>query len=62
MRHGDGAVRRLGLDRAGRNSLGAVLSVLHKLEAANLAGVTDIAPAFASVAVFFESPSQLESG
>lgn len=44
------------------DSLGAVLSVLRKLEAANLPGVRDIAPAFASVAVFFESPEKYSSG
>lgn len=44
------------------DSLGAVLSVLRKLEAANLPGVSDIAPAFASVAVFFDSPEKFPSG
>lgn len=44
------------------DSLGAVLSALRKLEAAPLAGVTDIAPAFASVAVFFDSPGRLRPG
>ena len=44
------------------DSLGAVLTALRKLEAANIPGVTDIAPAFASVALFFESPEKLEAG
>lgn len=44
------------------DSLGAVLTTLHKLEAANLPGVSDIAPAFASVAVFFDSPAKLQAG
>ncbi|MGI8957385.1 MAG: 5-oxoprolinase subunit PxpB [Chthoniobacterales bacterium] len=44
------------------DSLGAVLKTLQKLEAASLPGVTEIAPAFASVAVFFESPGKLEAG
>ncbi len=44
------------------DSLGAVLSALHKLESARLAGVSDIAPAFASVAVFFDSPGHLQAG
>lgn len=44
------------------DSLGAVLKTLQKLEAASLPGVTEIAPAFASVAVFFESPKKLERG
>ena len=43
------------------DSLGAVLATTRKLEAANLPGVSDIAPAFASVAVFFESPEKLEA-
>ena len=38
------------------NSLGAVLATARKLEAANIPGVGEIAPAFASVAVFLESP------
>ncbi len=44
------------------DSLGAVLAALRKLEAAPLAGVSDIAPAFASVAVFFDSPGRLRAG
>lgn len=43
------------------DSLGEVLSALRKLEAASLPGVRDIAPAFASVAVFFDSPAHLQS-
>jgi KipI family sensor histidine kinase inhibitor len=39
-------------------SLGEVLAVLQKLEAADLPGVIEIAPAFASVAVFLESPER----
>lgn len=42
-----------------RDSLGAVLAAMRKLEAANIPGVSDIAPAFASVAVFLESPKNL---
>src|SRR4029434_10196266 len=42
------------------DSLGAVLATMRKLEAANISGVSDIAPAFASVALFLESPEQLE--
>lgn len=44
------------------DSLGAVLSALHKLEAAGLPGVSEIAPAFASVAVFFDSPGKVQAG
>lgn len=44
------------------DSLGAVLALLRKLEAAHLPGVRDIAPAFASVAVFFDSPCKLAAG
>ncbi len=43
------------------NSLGTVLTALHKLEAASLHGVQEIAPAFASVAVFFDSPDALQA-
>jgi len=43
------------------DSLGDVLSMVRKLEAANISGVSDIAPAFASVALFLESPEQLKS-
>jgi inhibitor of KinA len=42
------------------DSLGEVLNALRTLEAANIPGATDIAPAFASVAVFLESPANLE--
>jgi KipI family sensor histidine kinase inhibitor len=44
------------------DSLGTVLNTLRKLEAANIPGVSDIAPAFASVALFFDSPGKLEAG
>ncbi|MEO8440354.1 MAG: 5-oxoprolinase subunit PxpB [Spartobacteria bacterium] len=40
-------------------SLGEVLTTLQKLEAADLPGVTEVAPAFASVAVFLRSPEEL---
>ena len=43
------------------DSLGEVLATMRKLEAANISGVSDIAPAFASVALFLESPEQLEA-
>jgi inhibitor of KinA len=43
------------------DSLGEVLATLRKLEAAQIAGVTDIAPAFASVAMFLESPENFEA-
>ena len=43
------------------DSLGAVLATMRKLEAANISGVSDIAPAFASVALFLESPENLEA-
>ncbi len=43
------------------DSLGAVLAAMGKLEAANIPGVSDIAPAFASVAVFLKSPENLEA-
>jgi KipI family sensor histidine kinase inhibitor len=43
------------------DSLGEVLATVRKLEAANISGVSDIAPAFASVALFLESPAQLEA-
>lgn len=42
------------------DSLGKVLATAHKLEDAGLPGVVEIAPAFASVAVFLESPARLE--
>jgi inhibitor of KinA len=42
------------------DSLGEVLATLAKLEAAQIPGASDIAPAFASVAVFLESPEKLE--
>ena len=44
------------------DSLGKVLAAVRKLEAARLRGVVEIAPAFASVAVFFGSPAALEEG
>jgi inhibitor of KinA len=44
------------------DSLGAVLATLRKLEVAHIPGVSDIAPAFASVAVFLESPERLDAG
>ncbi len=43
------------------DSLGEVLATMRKLEAANISGVSDIAPAFASVALFLESPENLEA-
>lgn len=43
------------------DSLGEVLATARKLEAAQIPGVLEIAPAFASVAVFLESPDCLES-
>jgi len=43
------------------DSLGAVLAALRKLEAANIPGVSDIAPAFASVAIFLQSPEFFSS-
>jgi inhibitor of KinA len=43
------------------DSLGKVLAAAQKLEAAKIPGVVEIAPAFASVAVFLESPAALES-
>ena len=41
------------------DSLGEVLAVVHKLEAARIPGVLEIAPAFASVAIFLKSPEHL---
>ena len=41
------------------DSLGEVLAAVRKLEAAQLPGVAEIAPAFASVAVFLDSPEYL---
>jgi inhibitor of KinA len=43
------------------DSLGRVLAAAEKLEAAEIAGVAEIAPAFASVAVFLESPVDFET-
>ena len=43
------------------DSLGKVLATWRKLEAAQIAGVSDIAPAFASVAMFLESPGNFEA-
>jgi KipI family sensor histidine kinase inhibitor len=42
------------------NSLGEILSTARKLEAAQLPGVVEVVPAFASVAVFLQSPAYLE--
>jgi KipI family sensor histidine kinase inhibitor len=42
-------------------SLAEVLSTAQKLVAARLPGVVEVAPAFASVALFLESPRELES-
>lgn len=42
------------------DSLGAVLRTWDKLEAADLPGVVDVAPALASVALFFDSPPDFE--
>ncbi len=44
------------------DSLGSILTTARKLEAAHIRGVVDIAPAFASVAVFFASPEKLARG
>ena len=41
------------------DSLGEVLAMARKLEVAKIPGVIEIAPAFASVAVFLESPRDL---
>jgi inhibitor of KinA len=43
------------------DSLGAVLATMRKLEAANIPGLSEVAPAFASVAVFLESPEKLQA-
>jgi KipI family sensor histidine kinase inhibitor len=43
------------------DSLGNVLAAVHKLELAKIPGIIEIAPAFASVGVFFESPRGFES-
>ncbi|MEO7167159.1 MAG: 5-oxoprolinase subunit PxpB [Spartobacteria bacterium] len=43
------------------DSLDDILDTIRKLEAANLPGVVDIAPAFASVTVFLASPEFFES-
>ena len=43
------------------DSLGDILTVAQKLEAAQLPGVVEVVPAFASVAVFLQSPESLES-
>lgn len=42
------------------DSLGEILAAARQLEAARLPGVVEIAPAFASVAVFLHSPEYLE--
>lgn len=44
------------------DSLGKVLATAEKLAAAKIPGVLEIAPAFASVAVFFASPRALAKG
>lgn len=44
------------------DSLGDVLTTMRKLEAAKIPGVVEIAPAFASVALFFTSPRELAQG
>ncbi len=44
------------------DSLGEVLDAAQRLEAAKLPGVVDIAPAFASVGVFFTSPRDRANG
>jgi inhibitor of KinA len=44
------------------DSLGQILALTHKLETARIEGVVDVAPAFASVAVFFASPEALVRG
>ena len=41
------------------NSLGEILATARKLEAAQLPGVVEVVPAFASVAVFLQSPEYL---
>ena len=43
------------------DSLGEILASARKLEAARLPGVVEIAPAFASVAIFLQSPEYLEN-
>jgi inhibitor of KinA len=43
------------------DSLGEVLTATQKLEAARIVGVTEIAPAFASVGIFFDGPRDLDS-
>ncbi|MBA3963789.1 MAG: 5-oxoprolinase subunit PxpB [Chthoniobacterales bacterium] len=43
------------------DSLGEILATARILEAAKICGVIDIAPAFASVAVFFSSPDDREN-
>ena len=43
------------------DSLDEVLATTRKIEGAEIAGVCDIAPAFASVAVFFDGPRDLET-
>lgn len=44
------------------DSLGTILAIARKLEKAKIRGVEDIAPAFASVGVFFASPEKLVNG
>ena len=43
------------------DSLGEVLAAVRKLEAAHLPGVVEVAPAFASVAIFLQSPEHFEN-
>ena len=44
------------------DSLAGILALARKLEAAHIRGVVDIAPAFASVAIFFASPEKRAQG
>ena len=41
------------------DSLGEILAAVRRLEAAQLPGVVEVAPAFASVAIFLQSPEHL---
>ena len=42
-----------------RDSLGTVLALTRRLQEAHIRGVVDVAPAFASVGIFFASPEDL---
>ena len=42
------------------DSLGEILAAVRRLEAAQLPGVVEVAPAFASVAIFLQSPEHLQ--